>query len=296
MSNEEKKLKKPWYKKPTIMVPIIVAIMGVIGAILASYLSAPPPPPPDFSILVKDVKGEVQKGGVIPTTVTVTGISSQKHPVSLRTTEKHSGIVVTFVPPSDEPTPSYISTVTISVESNVPANDYDIIIKGTGADGKERSCTYTLTVKPLIHTPSPTSVTPTPTHSPTPTPPRALTPTVTPTPTPPFVDITRPEEGEEVACRHWVKGNSSATKDTGLSVHVLTWPIEAADWWWVQPTTTFSNGSWQSYAYFGECGDHIGTTYKVVAIITGEVLRGGDKFRELPDHVAESGEIIVTRI
>ena len=110
------------------------------------------------------------------------------------------------------------------------------------------------------------------------------------------VNITEPKEGDEVACRHWVKGNSSATKDTGLSVHVLTWPIEAADWWWVQPTTTFSNGSWQSYAYFGECGDHIGTTYKVVAIITGEVLRGGDKFRELPDHVAESGEIIVTRI
>jgi uncharacterized repeat protein (TIGR01451 family) len=46
------------------------------------------------------------------------------------------------------------------VNSNVPVGDYRITISGTGADGKEHRCNYTLTIKPSFtqtSTPTPTS-------------------------------------------------------------------------------------------------------------------------------------------
>jgi len=65
--------------------------------------------------------------------------------------------VIAFIPPSGEATPSYASTMTINVGSNVPASDYIITIKGIGADGKEHICKYILTViqKPVAHSQTP---------------------------------------------------------------------------------------------------------------------------------------------
>jgi hypothetical protein len=96
-----------------------------------------------------------------------------------------------------------------------------------------------------------------------------------------------------------VEGNSSATKDSGLHAYVLSWPNDSNGPWWVQPTTTFPDGSWQSYAYFGRDpalypGDS-GTTDRVVAIITTQELKGGQTFTDLPSNVARTSEIIVTR-
>ena len=139
---------------------------------------------------------------------------------------------------------------------------------------------------------------PVPTPTPSPTPP-TITPKPTPTPPTPFVDITKPKDKDKVSWRYTVEGSSSATKDSGESVYVLIWPVESDGPWWVQPTTTFSDGSWQSYAYFGRdprvYPEDIGTSYRVVAIITKQELRGGQTFRELPDHIVRSKEIIVTR-
>jgi hypothetical protein len=117
-----------------------------------------------------------------------------------------------------------------------------------------------------------------------------------------FVEMTTPKEKDDVSWRTWVKGNSSATKDSGLSVWVLIWPIDAEGPWWIEPTTTFSDGSWQSYAYFGRdpqrYSEDIGGAYRVVAIITNETLKSGETLQELPDLPLSSisQEAIVTRI
>ena len=175
----------PWYRNPYIMVPIIAAIIALIGAILAPFVAhwLAPPPPPDFSISINPMKGEVQQGGVIQTTVTVMGIHGYDLTVSLSAGEQPSGVVVTFVPPIGGPTPSYTSNVMINVNPSAPVGVYTIIIKGTGADGKEHSCNYILTVNPMTITPTPTpTVAPTPTSPVTPFP--SPTPTIMPTPTP----------------------------------------------------------------------------------------------------------------
>lgn len=56
----------------------------------------------------------------------------------------------------------------INMDPSVSAGVYTIIIKGTGADGKEHSCNYILTVSPIPATPTPTpTITPTPIITPT---------------------------------------------------------------------------------------------------------------------------------
>lgn len=115
----------------------------------------------------------------------------------------------------------------------------------------------------------------------------------------PFVNISSPKNKDEVLERCVVEGSSSATKDSGLHVYVLIWSIEGSDGWWVQPTTTCSDGRWRSNAYIGS--DHtsypkdIRYTYRIVAIITMQELKSREKFAELPDSVTQSREIIVIR-
>lgn len=96
-----------------------------------------------------------------------------------------------------------------------------------------------------------------------------------------------------------VDGSSSATNGSGLYVYVLIWSIEGSDGWWIQPTTTFPNGSWQSHVYVGEDpeldSENSRRTYVIVAIITPQELKGNQKFVDIPSYVAKSNEIIVTR-
>lgn len=155
MANENK---KPWYSAPTYL-GIIVAIVAIVVTIII-WIWPNPPPPSDFSMSIDPMFGAIQAGGVLQTTVTVKGIHGYDHVVSLSASGQPAGIVIAFVPPFGAAKPSYTSGVTINVNSNVPAGDYTITIKGIGADGKEHSCSYTLTVK--------TPVTPTPTSTETP--------------------------------------------------------------------------------------------------------------------------------
>ncbi len=155
MSNENK---TPWYKKPLIIIPVVAVILAaIVGAYFNIWLN---PPPSDFSITINPMEGAVHQGGVIQTTVTIKGIHGYENSVSLSASDQPSGVVVAFTPPFGGATPAYTSNVMINVGTNVPAGDYIIIIKGTGADGKEHSSKYSLTVKPITVTPT-TSTTPT---------------------------------------------------------------------------------------------------------------------------------------
>jgi hypothetical protein len=107
-----------------------------------------------------------------------------------------------------------------------------------------------------------------------------------------FVNILNPQDGSLVSQRSMVDGNSSAV--SGIRAYVLVWPFETDGPWWIQPTQTNSDGSWESNAYFGSDGSIInGKTYKIIAIITGHELIPGEVFFNLPPHLAKSDEIKV---
>jgi hypothetical protein len=108
------------------------------------------------------------------------------------------------------------------------------------------------------------------------------------------VNITNPKDESPVFQTSMVDGTSSAT--SGMKVYVLVWPLEADGPWWVQSTQTKSDGSWESNAYFGRVGSiDDGKTFKIIAIVTDQELKTGDKFTELPPHLAKSDEIGVKR-
>ena len=120
--------------------------MSVVIAIIGWQLSLTP----DFSVSVNPMDGSVQQGGTASTTVTVKGIDGYDHSVSLTASGQPSDMIPSFTPNAGGPKPAYASNLLLTVNSNVPPDDYHIVIKGTGADGKEHTCTYTLTVKPSI--------------------------------------------------------------------------------------------------------------------------------------------------
>lgn len=108
------------------------------------------------------------------------------------------------------------------------------------------------------------------------------------------VNITTPKDGSFVFQRSMVDGTSSAI--SGMKVYVLVWPFEANGPWWVQPTQTKSDGSWESNAYFGRDGSiDNGKPFKIIAIVTDQELKTGDTFTDLPPHLAKSDEIGVKR-
>ena len=123
---------------------------------------------PDFIISVDPVEGSCPAGGVIQTNVALENthsiINRYGYPVRLRATVQSSNQPITVNLTPTESTPEYDSTVNITVDQNVSAGDYTIIIKGTGGDGKEHSCSYGLTVKPPV-TPTPNKVYLVPQHS-----------------------------------------------------------------------------------------------------------------------------------
>lgn len=128
---------------------VILIALGIFILIVGSYMAEEPllVPPSDFNIFINPIQGVVRQGGVITTSITIKGIGEYEQPVSFSATGHPIGVVIAFVPPFGEAKPSYTSNVTITVDQNVPAGDYTIIIKGTGADAKEHTCSYTLTVK-----------------------------------------------------------------------------------------------------------------------------------------------------
>lgn len=124
----------------TLLGILVTVVIAIVGWML--FLS------PDFSISVNPMDGSVQQGGTASLTVTVKSIDGYDQRVSLSASGQPSDMIATFSPPFGGPTPSYSSNVLIDVGQKVSVGDYPLVIKGTGADGKEHTCTYTLTVKP----------------------------------------------------------------------------------------------------------------------------------------------------
>ena len=178
MSNENG---GPWYGRPFIIAAIATIVVAIIGAIISNPLWVPVifPPPPDFSISVNPMQGQVPQGGVINTAITVKGEHGYKGSVSLSASGLPSNVVVSFVPQTKVPMPAFTSNMMINVGPNVPVGKYKITIKGIGADGKEHSCMYILTVMPKEVKPTPMP-SPTPSPTPTPMPSRTPSPTLTP--------------------------------------------------------------------------------------------------------------------
>lgn len=109
-----------------------------------------------------------------------------------------------------------------------------------------------------------------------------------------YMNIINPKDGSLVFQRSMVDGNSSVI--AGMKVYVLVWPLEANGPWWVQSTKTKPDGNWESNAYFGREGSiDVGKPFKIIAILTDQELKAGDTFNDLPEHLAKSGEIGVTR-
>ena len=104
------------------------------------------------------MQGSHPAGGVIQTNVTVENthsiINRYKHTVQLSATVQPSNQPITVNLAPTKSRPEYDSTVNITVDQNVSAGDYTIIINGTGADGKKHDCSYSLTVEPPV-TPTP---------------------------------------------------------------------------------------------------------------------------------------------
>lgn len=137
MSNENRRL---WSKDPRIVTPAVIVIVAIVVTIIINWPSS------DFSIYVNPIQGTVQQGGVIPTEITVKGERRYKESISLSASGQPSGVVVTFTPEIGKPAPTFTSDVMINVDLDVPTDSYEIMIKGIGADGKEHSYKYILSI------------------------------------------------------------------------------------------------------------------------------------------------------
>jgi hypothetical protein len=202
--------RRPWYRDPRWWGAIIAFFALIISVVVWQCQ----PRQPDFNVSVKPTIGTTYALGSVQTMVTVEGLQGYKYDVILSASEQPQGIVVTFNPLGG-PTPTYDSTVTINIASNVPPGDYIITITGTGGDGKEHSCKYVLTVKPTTSTttsPPPVSTTPTSIQTQTQTP----TPQVT-------VAITEPMDGDTLPWEFTVTGYVE-NLPSGSSVWVCVYP------------------------------------------------------------------------
>jgi uncharacterized membrane protein len=106
-------------------------------------------PPPDFEISVLPNSYSVPQGGSVEANVQVTSIGSFSSTVSLSSNGVPSGVDVVFSPSEVfvSSGASTVSTVTFTVNANVPAESYDLSLTGTSSDGGQtHSCTLEVIV------------------------------------------------------------------------------------------------------------------------------------------------------
>ncbi|GEM_PF-4966119 len=109
------------------------------------------------------------------------------------------------------------------------------------------------------------------------------------------INITSPENGEDVEWRTWVEGVTNLQDDTDYHIYVLINPADSGTWW-VQPEAVLDSntGEWFAYVYFGREGMDYGSWQFVCAIITASGL-GDNTFDSIPEHIAKSDIIRVRR-
>jgi hypothetical protein len=142
---------KPINKKQIIQIlEIIGVILGIIIAIITiCYIDSGEP---DFNISVNPMQDTVIIGNTAQTRITVKGIKGYNYSVGLGASGQSSGLKVTFNPQSAVTDPEFNSEMVIHVDSHTSEGTDTIVVKGTGADGKEHSCKYFLKInsRPLL--------------------------------------------------------------------------------------------------------------------------------------------------
>jgi len=130
------------------LLPFVLAGVAVLG-LMNTVMHPNPSPRPDFGITINPMYGSVQQGEETTTQVRINGFDGYGDNVSLNANGQPSGTIINFNPLMKRAMPWFASTVTINVNSNVPAKNYTINITGNGAyNGIKHSCDYTLIVKP----------------------------------------------------------------------------------------------------------------------------------------------------
>lgn len=111
----------------------------------------------------------------------------------------------------------------------------------------------------------------------------------------PQIQITDPKEGDYVPLQYTVKGTSNVSPNSDLKIYVFI----NADNWYAQPKAVISlNGDWETKdkSKFGErIFSGLNYTYDVCAIVTTEDFEVDEQFAVLPDYIAKSVTIEVTR-
>ena len=241
MSNNNR---SSWYRNPAIIISSAAAILAAIIGVTLTFLSNPPLS--DFSISLDPTQGSVNQGSVIQFTAIIKSIHGYDYSVRLSASGQPHNVIVTLIPPYGEAKPAYTSGVLIDIGQNAPVGDYTIIIKGTGADGKEHNSTYALTVKPITSAP-------------------------TPTPLPLIIKIISPREGNEVPVSDIITGTISGELPERRYMWVVINPHTNPGLWWPQGGRINPwKGKWNAQAQFGREKEDIGTKFDIAVVLVNE--------------------------
>lgn len=101
----------------------------------------------DFIVNVEPSSGTVVQGGSTTATVSLTSIGGYSEIVTLTASSQPIGVSMSFDP--ERGTPTFTSSVIITVAQNIEPRTYTITITGTGADTTVHISTYELTVATL---------------------------------------------------------------------------------------------------------------------------------------------------
>jgi hypothetical protein len=85
--------------------------------------------------------------------------------------------------------------------------------------------------------------------------------------------------------------------DSTASVFILAHSLLETDWWVQNPPTRLSNEEWQGIALLGNEKQGEGEFFEIVAIAASNagIFKGGQRLHSLPDTLARSDIVVVSR-
>ncbi|MCX6170650.1 MAG: hypothetical protein NTX65_15015 [Ignavibacteriales bacterium] len=135
-------IKRNFFTQKNISIStVIVAIAAIIVTVILRQR-----PEGSFSISVNPIEISVQQGGSIPASVNIIALNDYEYPVYLSTSTENSGITASFSVQSMKAEPSFTSIMTINLKKDIVPRTYTLLIKGIGADGKEKKCNLIVNV------------------------------------------------------------------------------------------------------------------------------------------------------
>lgn len=227
-------------------IALIVSGLGVLVAIVAImvHVITRPISEPDFALSVAPMQGSTQQGTVTPTTIFVQGFRGYEHEVSLSATGEPSGVGVSFSPQAQSASPTFESTMTVNVDAKAKPGDCMITIKGRGADGKEHTCKYGLTITPK---------------------PKVVYKEM------PEVTLVTPKNAEEVSLATTVTGTVSGELPEGRYMWVVINPHPSPGEWWpqggrIEPWA----GRWNAPLRLGREEEDKGAQFEIAVVLVDE--------------------------